>query len=204
RSVSGLSSKKNLKNLYRDINKIIGRDQICVFAGSLGELSFLPEVLRIVRMCREKGARVVVDSSGPMLKAIVDEGGLWLIKPNVEELGGLLDEKLPDTHQTLVKAGETLLGQVEHILISRGEKGVILITAEGGYQAQYQGKASVVQSTVGCGDYLLAGFLKGWMRKGDLRSAVQTALKAGTARAWGLSETMSWPRAERKIKCNTL
>jgi len=204
RSMSGLSSKKAMKNLYRDLSKIIGRDRICVFAGSLGEMSFLPEVLRIVRMCRERRANVVVDSSGPMLKAIVNEGGLWLIKPNVQELGELLDEKLPDSHQALLKTGETLLDRVEHILISRGEKGAILITAEGSYQVQYQGKAGAVQSTLGCGDYLLAGFLKGWTRKGDLRSAVQTALKAGTARAWGLSETMPWPKAERKIKCNTL
>ena len=200
RSESGLSSKKNLKNLYRDINKMVGLGRICVFAGSLGEISFLPEVLRIVGGCRKKGAKVVVDSSGPMLKAIVGEGGVWLIKPNVEELGELLDEKLTDSPQTLVKAGERLLGQVEHILISRGEKGAILITAEGSYQGQYQGKARNVQSTLGCGDYLLAGFLKGWTQKGDGRMALRTALKAGTAKAWGLSETMPWPKAERKIK----
>ncbi len=203
RSGSGLSSKKNLKNLYRDINKMVGLGRICVFAGSLGEISFLPEVLRIVGGCRKKGAKVVVDSSGPMLKAIVGEGGVWLIKPNVEELGELLGEKLTDSPQTLIKAGESLLGQVEHILISRGEKGAILITAEGGYQVQYQGKARNVQSTLGCGDYLLAGFLKGWTQKGDGRMALRTALRAGTARAWGLSETTTWPKAERKIKTST-
>ncbi len=203
RSESGLSSKKNLKNLYRDINKIIGRDQICVFAGSPGEISFLPEVLRIVGGCRDKGAKVAVDSSGPMLKAIVSDGGVWLIKPNVEELGELLDEKLTDSPQKLIKAGESLLGQVEHILISRGEKGAILITAEGSCQVQCQGKARNVQSTVGCGDYLLAGFLKGWTQKGDGRMALRTALKAGTARAWGLNETTTWHKAERKIKTLT-
>lgn len=203
RSMSGLSSKKNLKNLYRDIDKIIGRDRICVFAGSPGEISFLPEVLRIVSRCRDRGAKVAVDSSGPMLKAIVHDGGVWLIKPNVEELGELLDEQLTDSPQTLIKAGESLLGQVEHILISRGEKGAILVTAEGSYQVRYQGKTRNVQSTVGCGDYLLAGFLKGWTQKGDARMALRTALKAGTAKAWGLSETTTWPKAERKIKTST-
>jgi len=57
-----------------------------------------------------------------------------------------------------------------------------------------------VLSTVGCGDFLLAGFLKGLKDKSDAGSALGTAIKAATARAWGLTEEKSWVRVLREIK----
>jgi len=200
RSMSGLTSGKAIKNLYRDLRKLVGRDRICVFAGAMPDMSLLPEMLSLIKMCQQKGAKVVLDSSGPMLKAIVHEGGLWLIKPNVQELKEMLGEEIANKQEALTKAGERLLGRAEHILISRGEKGAVLVTAEGSYKGQYQGKSQPVQSTLGCGDYLLAGFLRGYLQKTEPAKALETALKAATARAWGLSETLLWPKAERKIK----
>ena len=52
---------------------------------------------------------------------------------------------------------------------------------------------------VGCGDYLLAGFLKGLKDKSDPGFALETAIKAATARAWGWAEEMTWEDAEKSI-----
>jgi hypothetical protein len=46
----------------------------------------------------------------------------------------------------------------------------------------------------------LGGFLKGLKDKSDAGSALQTAIKAATARAWGWTDKMSWPDVQSKIK----
>jgi len=83
-------------------------------------------------------------------------------------------------------------------LISRGKKGSVVVTKKGTWQGRCAGRRRVV-STVGCGDYLLAGFLKGLKDKSDPGFALETAIKAATARAWGWAEEMAWEDAEKSI-----
>jgi len=200
RAPGDLASPQTLKKLYADLRKRIAKNSICILAGALGAEESLPEIQRIISLCREKKAHVVLDTSGPALKALLREGGLWLIKPNVLELGHILGHPVPDRPDTLVPAAASLLNRADMVLVSRGEKGAILLTSEQVWTAQLKGKGQPVVTTVGCGDYSLAGFLKGWHSKNSPAAALQSAVKAGTARAWGWSEQVTWSRAERKIK----
>src|SRR5512133_2094836 len=84
----------------------------------------------MVRACRAKGAKIVVDSYGPGLSAIVHLGGLWAIKPNVEELAELLGRSIGDRPEEIIRAARTLTDRVDLILVSRGRHGVIAVTAD--------------------------------------------------------------------------
>jgi len=57
-----------------------------------------------------------------------------------------------------------------------------------------------VLSTVGCGDYLLAGFLKALEDKPDVPSALKTATRVATAKAWGWTESKTWPKAKQQVQ----
>jgi fructose-1-phosphate kinase PfkB-like protein len=57
-----------------------------------------------------------------------------------------------------------------------------------------------VVSTVGCGDYLLAGFLAGLADTDDAQAALATGLQVAAARAWAWTETRSWADAVEHIK----
>jgi len=198
RRKSELASEASLRQLDADLKKLVHEGDLCVFAGAMPAGELLEPTVDLARTCHRAGARIVVDTYGPALKSIVDAGLPWLISPNVEELRGLLGTAVADAPETLAEAGRTLLGGMDMILISRGEKGALVAAKAGAWTGRCvtQGK---VLSTVGCGDYLLAGFLAGLGETSDPAAALATGLKVATARAWGWTESESWPRADKEI-----
>ncbi|MGB2863964.1 MAG: PfkB family carbohydrate kinase [Sedimentisphaerales bacterium] len=190
RNKSRLASARTLKKLQADLKAIVKKGRICVFAGTMPDCGFLDDVIRLVEFCKSRGARIVLDTSGRPLKEIVDTGSVWLIKPNVEELCDLLGEQVKDGPMSLAKAGRKLLDKVEIVLISRGAKGGIVVTKDGTWQGRCTGRAKVF-STVGCGDFLLAGFLKALEDGSGTDLALKTAIKVASARAWGWTEETS-------------
>jgi len=199
RNRSELASRKALRKLEADLRTIVHKGSVCVFAGVMPEDEFIGDVVRIINSCKQRGARIVVDTYGDALKRILETGAVWMIKPNVDELRELLGEQVTDSPAGLVKAGRKLLDKVEVVLISRGKKGGVVVTKKGAWQGRCIGRSRVL-STVGCGDFLLAGFLKGLKDKSDADSALGTAIKVATARAWGWTEGKSWSQALREIK----
>jgi len=199
RNRSELTSKKALRKLEADLIAIVHKGSVCVFAGMMPEDEFIGDVVQIVKSCRERGAKIVVDTYGNALKQLLETGAIWLIKPNVEELRELLGEQVTDSPAALVRAGRKLLDKVEIVLISRGQKGGVVVTKKSAWQGRGIGRRRVL-STVGCGDYLLGGFLKGLKDKSDAGSALGTAIKVATAKAWGWTDKMSWLDVQSKIK----
>ena len=199
----GLVSQKALKQLGEDLKGIVKSGNICVFAGLMPESKFLGQVVGIVKDCSSRGATIAIDSYGEALRRIVDTGVVWMINPNVDELRELLGEDVGDRSANLVKAARRLLDKVEIVLISRGQKGAVVVTADGAWHGRCVGQGRVL-STVGCGDYLLGGFLKGFTETRNPGSALEAALKVSTAKAWGLAEVRSWNQAQREIRIERL
>ena len=199
RDRSDLASKKSLRKLEADLRTAAHKDSVCVFAGAMPQDEFFGDVVRIIKSCRSCGAKIVVDTFGEALKLIVETGAVWLIKPNVEELCELTGKQVRDNPAGLAKAGRKLLDRVAFVLISRGKNGGVVVTKDGAWQGRCVGRRRVL-STVGCGDYLLAGFLMGLKDKFDAGSALQAAIKVATARAWGWTDKISWLEARSIIR----
>jgi fructose-1-phosphate kinase PfkB-like protein len=226
RNKSDLANAKSMKMLKGDLQKILKKNSLAVFAGAMPN-----EAVELIELAKKKAGAVIVDSSGPTFKKIVSNGGLFLIKPNVEELGELLGRKIKNEEKEIIAASKKLLTKVKMILVSRGEEGAMLISNEFVISAKYTGKKQDVCNTVACGDYLLAGFLgvianiplsfqstssrviarspnEIWTTKQSqpteqlFASALSSAIKSATAKAFGLNEKLSWKQTQRKIKVN--
>lgn len=204
RSTSTLANPKSLKALQSDLRKIIRENSFAVFAGAMPK-----DAVAIVELAKQKGANVVVDTSGAALKEVVSQSGLLLIKPNVEELSELVGRKIKNKEKEIIAACKKLLTKVKMILVSRGEKGAMLICSDYILCAGYTGRRYDVCNTVACGDYLLAGFLSviaaaaGRVCVNDRRlcmSALDCALKSATAKAFDLNKKFTWRQVRRKLK----
>lgn len=199
RCKSELACRDSLKKLKADLHKIVHKNSICVFSGALPEGNLLDNVIGIIKSCRKAGAKIVLDTSGPALREIIQTGDVWLIKPNVRELCELMGRQIGDNPASLAGAGRELLDKVEIVLISRGKKGAIAVTKKRTWHGRCVSRKKTL-STVGCGDFLLAGFMKGLMETNNAASALETAIKAATARAWGRAENEPWQEVSEWIK----
>jgi len=201
RAGSELADSQALKQLSQDLGKIVDAGSVCVFAGSMPQPPLLDEVINIADALRKQGCKIAIDTSGPALRRFVESGRLWLIKPNTDELCELLGRQVKDTEQALAQAGRELCDSAEIVVISRAAKGAILVTKQTALQAGVvEGDQQVVTSTVGCGDYLLAGLLYGFKEKGCFDFALETAVKVATAKAHGQAPDIPFCELADKIK----
>jgi len=152
-----------------------------VFSGSLCQ--GLPDryFSKIMDLCATLGARVVVDTNGDPLKEAVARK-IWMLKPNLEELGQVLGRDIPNAASAIRDAASQLLASAEHILVSRGRNGAVLLTREGAMSARSLANREAIR-TVTCGDHLLAGFVADRAAGNDVEHSLRTATALATARA---------------------
>ena len=203
RRKSGLASERGLRSLDANLRKLVHRGDTCIFAGVMPGGDLLEHIVDLVRTCRRAQARILVDTYGPPLAGVVGAGLPWLISPNVAELCELLGRKVQNTPARLAAAARTLRDKVETVLVSRGARGAVLVSKKGVWTGRPKTRRKVL-STVGCGDYLLAGFLAGFDKTRDPRVALATGLKVAAARAWGWTETKRWPQVEKEIEVSII
>ena len=137
----------------------------------------------LIERCNRQQARVAVDSNGePLLEAARQR--LWLLKPNVEELRQLVGAEVSDETAALRDAARALSRNVEHLLISRGANGALLLSGGGTcYAARTLSRRPAVR-TVACGDHLLAGFVSEMAAGRDPARALTVAVAVASARAF--------------------
>ena len=140
------------------LNSLAQTHELIVVAGSLPR-GLSPDIFKQwLQGLRDQQKKVVLDTSGAALAA-----GLaarpWLVKPNEDELSQWAGSVLT-TEAELMSAGDRLAASgIEHVVISRGEQGVLWYHHRCWYRAT---PPSVpVVSTVGAGDTLVAGMCHG-------------------------------------------
>lgn len=143
-------------------------DELCadhdffILAGSLPNGISAETCAHWVQTLREKGKKVLFDSSRAALTAGI-EATPWLIKPNDEELAEFSGQAV-ENEDDVVNISEQIANKgIENIVVSLGARGVMWLN-QGEWLSSKPPKMTVV-STVGAGDTLVAGLCWGHMQK---------------------------------------
>jgi 1-phosphofructokinase family hexose kinase len=178
---------EDVDRISSKVGLLAHRGAMMVFSGSIPPGVSPDRYVEMVRSCRARGARVVVDSSGLALEAFRGEK-LWMLKINARELAEFSGCDTRDEGE-LVKAARMLTmeagGPVEHMVVTFGAEGALLLSPEAKLRGRVMVHPGRIASTVGCGDALLAGLLHGGRRTGDWNAAFREGLAAATANALG-------------------
>jgi 6-phosphofructokinase 2 len=155
------------------------RPDLIVASGSLPP--GIPEDFygHIARLAKEWGARCVLDTSGPALKAALAEG-VYLVKPNLRELSELVGAELSD-QDSWVEACRALVGKgnAEIVALTLGDQGALLVTRDRAWRAHAIPIKPV--SAVGAGDSFVGVMVWGLAAGHDLQTAFRYGVAAGTA-----------------------
>lgn len=170
-----------LQLLKHKIQHEIRSGDYAIFSGSLCDGVTIAEYGELLEHCVRKGARVAVDSSGEALAEAVRRG-VWLIKPNLDELRTLIGRDIPNAATAIRDAVKPLLEKLQVVLVSRGPAGAVLVTRGGSFSAHTR-KSDPAVRTVGCGDHLLAGFIAEVVAMREPKDGLVTGVGVATARA---------------------
>lgn len=127
-----------------------------------------------------RGTRVVLDTSGAALKATLDAGGVYLVKPSWGELEELMGRPLRDPPALQAAAqGIVARGSAQVVAVSLGRDGALL--AHAGGVLRLPALPVQARSAVGAGDSFVAAMTHGLALGLPLEQAFRLGLAGGTA-----------------------
>lgn len=153
---------------------------------------------RLARLCRQRGAKLVVDASGPALSAALVEG-VFLFKPNLKELGELTGETLETPAQWQAAARRLVTdGRTEIVALTLGHQGALLVTRDAMWFAPPL--EIPVASAVGAGDSFVGGLVWAWQQGLPLDQAFAWGVAAGSAALLNAGTSLAHPDDMQRLR----
>ncbi|MDU1910441.1 1-phosphofructokinase [Fusobacterium sp.] len=200
--ISGKSpviTAENEKELLNSMKKVKDGD-VLVLSGSVPK-TMGNEIYKDIIKGVPAGVKVILDTRDEPFKYSL-EAGVYLTKPNRNELSEIFDKDLK-TIEEIMEAGEKLRSMgSENVIVSMGKDGSMLITESG----IYLGNAPIgkLVSSVGAGDSMVAGIIYGITGGYSIEDSYKYGIASGSATAFseGLTtlETMENLLKDIKIK----
>ncbi|MDH4268416.1 MAG: 1-phosphofructokinase family hexose kinase [Deltaproteobacteria bacterium] len=134
---------------------------------------------RVVRIGKDHGAKVIIDTSGDALNRALQEG-VYLIKPNYREFRDLVGQDMKEESQIETEAVKMVKnGRCEILVISLGAAGALIVSEE--VLEHIRPPTVPIVSKVGAGDSMVAGTVLSLARGQTPRDAVLFGIAAGAA-----------------------
>jgi 6-phosphofructokinase 2 len=146
---------------------------------------------------RAHGARFVLDTSGAPLKAALDAGGVFLVKPSRGEFEDFAGGSLTREELALEAERLTAAGKAENVAITLGRDGAVLANREGStFNPAIPVEAC---SAVGAGDSFLAGMVYGFALGLPAGQAFRVGLAGGAAAVLSCGSDLGKPEDLKRL-----
>ena len=178
----GMPSLELFQDEWEEILAMVSANdyvEFIVASGSLPPGVPLDIFGQLAKIAKTKNAKFIVDTSGEPLKHATEEG-VFLIKPNLDELAFLSGKKELQEHEIKNIAKEMIAsGKCENIVVSMGAKGALLFTSNAAFS--FVPPKVTVKSTVGAGDSMVGGIIYSISTGKSMLEAVQYGVACGTS-----------------------
>lgn len=176
-------TQKNIDELLQKIEKI-EKEDIVIISGNIPKCINNNIYEIICKKLEKNKIRFIVDSSKELLINVLKYKP-FLVKPNKEELEETFNTKIKTKEDIIANAMKLQKMGAENVLISLGGDGAILLTSKNEEYFSKAPKGKVI-NTVGAGDSMVAGFVAGYQKCGDLEYAFKMGIAAGSASAFSM------------------
>lgn len=165
---------RDVERLFAQLERLTAGD-VLVLSGSIPASIDDDIYERIMERLDGRGIRIVVDAEKDLLLNVLKYHP-FLIKPNNFELGQMFGVSLTGESEIVTYARKLQSMGAANVLVSMAKDGAILVTENGQVFRQAVARGTV-KNSVGAGDSMVAGFIAGYLERGDY----EYALKLGTA-----------------------
>jgi 6-phosphofructokinase 2 len=165
---------------FFQIFRTISNPTYVIISGSIPRGVDVGIYAQLILTAHEKGALVALDADGEALRLGIQSIPDF-IKPNRHELGRLLKREIRTEREILEAVRPIHESGVKYVIVSRGSKGLIVVSNEGTFKAVPP--ELKVDSAVGAGDSTLAGFILAHSWGRNIVECTRLACAAGTATA---------------------
>lgn len=174
-------TKENVEELMRKLDQVT-RGDVLVLAGSIP--SMMPDSIYsdIMQRLENRGVKIVVDATRDLLLNVLKYRP-FLIKPNNHELGEIFGVELKTRESVVPYAKKLQEMGAKNVVVSMAGEGAVLVGSDGSISMLPAPKGKLVNG-VGAGDSMVAGFIAGWLRDGNLENAFKFGIAAGSASAF--------------------
>lgn len=157
---------------------------------------------RLARLCHDRGARMVLDTSGPSLSDALAEG-VYLFKPNLKELSELAGQTLEAPERWQTAARQLVLdGKAEVVALTLGHLGALLVTRDAMWRAAPLDIP--VASAVGAGDSFVGGLVWALQQGQPLDQAFSWGIAAGSATLLSAGTALCKPDDVRRLQAQVV
>lgn len=134
----------------------------------------------LVTQCREAGKKVIVDTSGDLLREAV-KSCPYMIKPNRREMEYLTGRKLRTIQDIAEEAHKLVDGGIGKVVVSLGDNGLLYVDGE--YSIHMDALEVEAVNTVGCGDSVVASLCMSVLDGEEPQEALHKAIALSAANA---------------------
>lgn len=165
--------------------ELAAQAEVVTFSGSLPRGVDPACYAELTCIASEAGAKVILDSSGAALDAaLASDRKPTLVKPNLDELNGLLGtsftpDQIAEIHAALKADGR--FDGIEWVVVSMGSAGSVAFVGDKTYRAVAP-RVKAINCT-GCGDSTIAGFAHSIAAGSDALTTLKYANTCGTLNA---------------------
>ncbi|MBR4444759.1 MAG: 1-phosphofructokinase [Solobacterium sp.] len=171
---------EDFEQLKQKMHMLVPGDML-VISGSIPSCMHSDAYEKLLEHVPE-GVGIVVDAEKDLLLKILRYHP-FLIKPNVKELGDMLEMELKTEEDILAGARKLQELGARNVLVSMAKDGALLLGEDGSFLHMCAPSGTVVNS-VGAGDSMVAGFLAGWTKTQRYDEALKLGTACGSATAF--------------------
>ena len=155
---------------------------VLILAGSIP--ASMPETMYmdIMKRLADKNILIAVDATRDLLVNVLQYRP-FLVKPNNHELGEIFGVELKTRSEVIPYAKKLQDMGARNVLVSMAGEGAVLAAEDGSLFETPAPKGKLVNG-VGAGDSMVAGFIAGWLERGDYRHAFKLGVASGSASAF--------------------
>ncbi len=176
--------ENSLNMLYEKLNKLKEGDYL-ILSGSIPKTLPQNTYSKILEMLQNRKIEFIVDAEKQLLLDTLPFEP-FLVKPNLFELQEIIGKSFNDETEIIEAAKMLQERGSKNVLVSLGDSGALLISENLEVFSQNAPKGTLI-SSVGAGDSMISGFLKGYLDTKDYKKALKLGVAAGSATAFSKS-----------------